>query len=421
LANTTLGSSPGLSAPANAAIPTAEIYTLADILANCVNSVATAGQCSTLFGLALPPSGGVTATDTISAMLNIATNPSGVPGIFSQMPSSGAPFQPALLQAPSDWTLSVKLTGNNLSTPYGVAIDTSGNAWVTNETGTSVSEFSPAGAALTGTGSSYTLSGAQGLSIDPAGHIWVANTGGNNLVEFNPSGTLARSVTNTFLSAPVDIAADARNNIWVANFLINQAGGAFYLSEFTGTGVFQNALTGGGSVSSTTALAVDPSGNVWAANTTGVLTEYSKTFVQVSPNAGYTDNALQGPAGIAFDPSGNAWVSGRGGPELSGFTSAGASAGSAPIYNVLNQPAGVAVDSAGTIWVTNSTTTGSLSQFQASTGTSLAASLGSLNTPVEIAVDPSGNLWTANSGDNSVTIFVGLAAPTTTPLVARTQ
>jgi streptogramin lyase len=88
---------------------------------------------------------------------------------------------------------------------------------------------------------------------------------------------------------------------------------------------------------------------------------------------------------------------------------------------VLNQPVGVAVDSAGTIWVTNSTATGSLSQFQAATGTSVAASLGALNTPVEVAVDPSGNVWTADSGDNSVSIFVGLAAPTTTPLVTRTN
>ena len=138
-------------------------------------------------------------------------------------------------------------------------------------------------------------------------------------------------------------------------------------------------------------------------------------------NAGYTDNALQGPAGVALDSAGRAWVAGTGGPELSGFTGAGTVAGNAPVYGVLNQPVGVAVDSAGTIWVTNSTASGSVAQFQAATGTSLNAALGSLNTPVEIAVDPSGNVWTANSGDNSVSIFVGLAAPTTTPLVARTN
>jgi streptogramin lyase len=154
------------------------------------------------------------------------------------------------------------------------------------------------------------------------------------------------------------------------------------------------------------------------------MTEYSKTAALIA--AGYTDNALQGPAGVALDAAGSAWVAGTGGPELSGFTAGGAAAGSAPIYSLsnggaLHQPAGVAVDSAGTIWVSNSTASGGLSEFQAGTGASVAASLGLLNTPVEVAVDPSGNLWTANSGDNSVSIFVGLAAPTTTPLVARTQ
>jgi streptogramin lyase len=201
----------------------------------------------------------------------------------------------------------------------------------------------------------------------------------------------------------------------------------FYVSEFNSSGTFQNGLTGGGSVSAPVALAVDPSGNVWAANGTGVLTEYSKTFAQVSSNAGYTDNALQGPAGIAFDASGNAWVTGQGGPELSGFTSAGGAVTTAPVYNAngasLTQPTGVAVDAAGSIWVTNSTSSGYLSEFAAGTGAPVATAqtLGSLNAPVQVAVDPSGNVWTANSGDSSVTIFLGLAAPTVTPLVARTQ
>ena len=36
-----------------------------------------------------------------------------------------------------------------------------------------------------------------------------------------------------------------------------------------------------------------------------------------------------------------------------------------------------------------------------------------------IAIDASGNIWTANTGDNSVSVFVGLAAPVVTPLAAN--
>jgi DNA-binding beta-propeller fold protein YncE len=39
-----------------------------------------------------------------------------------------------------------------------------------------------------------------------------------------------------------------------------------------------------------------------------------------------------------------------------------------------------------------------------------------LNTPVGVAVDPSGNVWTTNSGENTVSIFLGLATPAVTPL-----
>ena len=413
LSNVALGTSPGLSVPANAAIPSAEIYTLADIIANCINSnILTASTCSTLFGLATPPTGGITATDTIGALLNIATNPSGVGNIFGQVPT-GPPFQPTLTVAPSDWTIAVKLTGNNLSTPWGVAIDGSGNAWVTNETGALLSVFNSTGNGIASAGTPAATSGAQGITIDGSGNVWVANAGANNVLKVTSGGVLSVTVSSG-MAGPVDVAADARNNIWVANFNGNN------VLEFNSSGALQNTLTAGSVIVRPTAVAIDFSGNVWISNSgAGIMTEYSKTASLIS--AGYTDNALQGPAGVALDSAGRAWVAGTGGPELSGFTAAGTTAGSAPIYGVLNQPVGVAVDSAGTIWVTNSTATGSLSQFQAATGTSVAASLGALNTPVVVAVDPSGNVWTADSGDNSVSIFVGLAAPTTTPLVTRTN
>jgi streptogramin lyase len=412
LASVSLGTSPSPSTPANAAVPSAEIYTLANLIGNCINSTLTGTTCSTLFGLVTPVSAPSMPTETIGALLNIATNPAGVSGIWAQVPTGG-PFQPTLPLQPSDWTLAVKLTGNNLSAPYGVALDASGNAWVTNEAGTAVSEFSPNGTALTGSGSSYSFLGAQGISIDGSGNVWVANTGGNNVVKLTSSGALSTTVTSG-MAGPVDVAADARGNVWVANYNGNN------VLEFNNSGSLQNTLTAGSTISHPTAVAIDFAGNAWISNSgAGTMTEYSKTAALIA--AGYTDNALQGPAGVALDSSGRAWVAGTGGPELSGFTAAGGVAGSAPIYGVLNQPVGVAVDSAGTIWVTNSTATGSLSEFQAATGTSTAAALGSLNAPVEIAVDPSGNVWTANSGDNSVSIFVGLAAATTTPLVSRTQ
>jgi len=423
LANIATGTLPGATAPANATMPNSQITTVADVIAACVNAATGGGACPTLFAKALNGSGGQ-PSNTLDAALNIAHYPGqNVGPLFNLIPTV-QPFNIGNANTPTDFTLPIKLTGGSLSAPYGIAIDASGDAWVTSETGTAVSEFSPTGAQLSA-GVAATLSGAQGITIDPSGNIWVANTGANNVIKLTSGGLLSKTVTSTFLNAPVDIAADARGNIWVANFL--PISGTYYVSEFNSSGSFQNGLAT--NINAPDALAVDPSGNVWISNSgSGYLAEYSKTFTQVSTGSGYTDNALQGPAGIAFDASGNAWVAGQGGPELSGFNNSGTSLPTTPVYAAngasLAQPTGVAVDGNGNIWVTNSTTTGSLAEFTAATGAPVtnAQGLGApLSSPVEVAIDPSGNLWIANSGDNSVTLFVGLAAPTTTPLVARTQ
>ena len=86
----------------------------------------------------------------------------------------------------------------------------------------------------------------------------------------------------------------------------------------------------------------------------------------------------------------------------------------------LNLPTGVAADGASNIWITNGVVAGSIAELNSS-GTVLSPTtgLGSLNTPVSIGVDASGNLWTANLGDNSVSEFVGIASPVSTPIAAN--
>jgi streptogramin lyase len=412
------GLSPGVVS-SNIAVPFTEINTLANIVAACINSSNASTICSTLFGLALPPGGTTAPTNTIRAVLNLARNPAANVAKIFALPTSQPPFQPALLTAPNDFSLALKLTHPSLSSPFGIAIDASGDAWVTNESGTSITEFSPSGSVLSGANgfASPYLVGAQGITIDPSGQIWIANTGAQSVLELNPDGSLANTApgyTNG-ISAPVDVAANKSGYIAVANF----GNSSVTAIDNSGNVVFTSYNT-----TQPQAVAFDFSGNLWIASTgSSTLFEYNQNGQLLSYNGGYTDGSLQAPAFIAFDASGNAWTPGAGGAELSGFSSSGGSitGASTPVYSVLSHPKGIATDSAETIWVANSTTAGSLSEFTASTGAPAAASLGTLNTPVQIAVDGSGSVWTANSGDNSVTLFIGLAAPTATPLVARTQ
>jgi len=84
-------------------------------------------------------------------------------------------------------------------------------------------------------------------------------------------------------------------------------------------------------------------------------------------------------------------------------------------------PSAIALDGAGTAWVANGQVGGNLAQLSAGAGVLLSpmAGYGTLNAPTGVAVDPSGSVWIANSGDNSVSEFLGLATPTSTPLATN--
>ena len=104
------GTAPGPMLPAGDVAPTDKLYTLASIIAACVNSTGgSAGDgsaCGQLFCSAA--SGGVPPpSDTIAAALAIAQNPNrNVVDIFDLSPMNGA-FQPILSSPPADWTLPI--------------------------------------------------------------------------------------------------------------------------------------------------------------------------------------------------------------------------------------------------------------------------------------------------------------------------
>ena len=231
LVNPTSGQSPGPTAPANAVVPTAEINTLADILSVCINGTQTGTGCPALFNLILNQYGSK-PTETFGAIMSIALHPNvNVTQLFNLV-SGITPFQPTLTVAPHDWTLPVQLTQSGLSAPYGLAVNSVGNVWVTNESGFTITEFSPQGAALSGasgfgsTQGHFDFIGAQGLSIDASDNVWVANTGGHSVrlrwMQIDRKhATLAagRRYSLGAAVAPVDVAVDQRGNVWVADFL----------------------------------------------------------------------------------------------------------------------------------------------------------------------------------------------------------
>ncbi len=92
-------------------MPVEQINTIGNIIASCINSTGGVSgdntPCGTLFSLTTPT--GVTpATNTATALLHLANDPTLNTASLYNLVTPGAPFQPSQPQVPAD--LSVRLT-----------------------------------------------------------------------------------------------------------------------------------------------------------------------------------------------------------------------------------------------------------------------------------------------------------------------
>lgn len=193
LADISTGAALATTPAANGTVPQAEINSLANILASCVNSNgASSSPCTTLFANA--QSGSTAPTDTVTAALYIAQNPAANISNLFAIPPPTSPFQPSLSGAPNDFTIALKFTGGGLSQPLAIAIDGTGSVWAGSSLNATLNQFNGStGAAI----SSYTGGGLafiQGVAIDPFGNTWAssyAQDGGGTfdaISKFNSAG-----------------------------------------------------------------------------------------------------------------------------------------------------------------------------------------------------------------------------------------
>ncbi len=414
--------------PAGVTVPTAELNTLANILAACVNSTGpSSAECTQLFAAT------GNATNTFDAAFYIAKNPgmAAVTGLYSLSSSSG-PFQPMLAAAPNDFTVAVKYNGTApvaFNGPSGIAFDAAGNAVITQQTGNSVVAVSPlngnmaASANLFGGG----LNGPRGIAVDTNGYVWVANPGAHNAVKVSPYSTNVASFpaslpTAYTLSAganPIAMAADLFGN----GYTLSPADDQIFALKRDGT--VQTTLaypqfTGSG------AFAFSGAQTMIEGSSTGQTCLY--TFVSNPTTVSFANPSLTCvPAGSAssiaavnYSSANNtAGYVGIGNSGVTGAPLFGVGSSSPSIYlstTTASTPTALAFDGAGNGFIADN---GAIFKYNSSgTALSPAAGFGSLNSPQGVAVDPSGNLWVTNAGDNSLSIFVGLAAPTVTPLAA---
>ena len=401
-------SASGLSA--NGTVPTTKIYTIADILAECINSDGTGGACSTLSTNAVNNQG-YSSADTFTAAINIAQHPSANVGNLYNMISKTPPFQPTLTSAPNDMTLAVTYSAPNTATPTRAAVDASGNVWFPNRDNNSLTELSSTGVVLSGTTgfTGNSLSTPWAVGINPNGYAFVPNGAGNKVSVFTSSGSAAIAYGALTTQAFYSMAFDGSGTPYLGT-----SAGIFQISTTLGTvlNTFGTGTMYGVSVNSSAKAFGTSNPSNTLATTTGVLNTLTT----------YTGGGLNAPTGMSMDASGRIWMANAGTNSVSLFSGSGTAVSASSGYTGggLNAPWGVAIDGLGNAFVANSN--GTLSELNSS-GTALSPSTGfttdSTAAFYSAVVDGSGNVWAPNT-DGKIYKFLGLAAPVVTPYAPAT-
>jgi hypothetical protein len=420
LADISTGNALSTTPAGNGTVPQAEIDSLGNILAACVNSAGPGSTpCSTLFSNTL--SGGTSGSapsDTATAAINIAHNPGANVQTLSDLSTPTSPFQPTPFRALTDFTVAISFADPSLNAVGSIAIDGSGNVWTFNTSGSGsnwVAKLSPLGSVLSGANGypvgSDVASGGQKLAIDQNGNAWL--TGSTYIYRISGSGTVSAFQPDEG-SAYYDIAIDGSGNVWT-----NSTSGTPNLVELSPSGTdlhFTSAAPIGNR-----ALAIDASGTVWTA---GGPNSLFGTSITSGTNVNVT-GSYPGFIGLAIDSVGDILATSGTPltPTLTQFTYNSSTNAYSPTSNSggsSTRPLGLAFDGANTVWLASNYPAPSVDAWSSSAsgispvGFYMYNPNGAYNTyPEGIATDPSGDVWITHG---SVIEFIGASTPVVTPL-----
>ena len=336
--------------------------------------------------------------------------------------------------------------------PTEVAVDASGNMYVSDTYFNQVLQVTPGGvinvyagngqAGLSGDGGPATaaqLTNPRALAVDSSGNLYIGDTGNYRVRKVSPGGviTTAASVSNGLAG----LAVDAAGNLYITGghivYRVSTSGAA---TTIAGTGNPGFSGDGGPATAATLfgpqGLRVDAAGNVYVADSQnnrirkitpkGVISTVAGTATGgFSGDGGLaTEASLFLPADVSLDTQGNLYISDALNGRLrvvnpAGIISTVAGGGAslqngAPLQAAL-EPDGIAADNNGNIFVVEpgyrrvrrvtlgqSITTVAGVLPTAAAGDNVAATATSLLDPFGVAVDGVGNVYIADRLDSRI-------------------
>jgi serine/threonine protein kinase, bacterial len=239
-----------------------------------------------------------------------------------------------------------------------------------------------------------------GVAVDSSGAVYVTNQGMyGRVVKLTPGSSTPTVLPFTGLYQPQGVAVDSAGTVYVTDFnnrVVMLPAGSNNQAQLPFTGL--NYPEG---------VAVDSGGNVYVAdrgNNRVVKLPPGSNTPTVLPLTG-----LNNPDGVAVDSAGNVYAADTDNNRVVKLE-AGSNNQTVLPFTGLTVPWGVAVDSAGNVYVSEHDNNQVL-KLPAGANVPSPLGLTGLNTPLQLALDSAGNVYVADRGNNRAIKYVVAGCP----------